>query len=485
MSKLDHLNSWHSDWSELKAVVFGLGVSGFSVADTLNELGAQVLVVADKAEAELLDILEVLGIERLIAQDAKTVSKRLADFQAHVVITSPGIKPDNSLLVEAEQSGLEIWTDVDLAWRVRDKSGEPSKWICITGTNGKTTVTQLVEKMLQVAGIRAVACGNIGVPILDVIRDPAEYEVLVVELSSFQLHYINSIEPVSSTVLNLAEDHLDWHGSMPEYGRTKGKIFNNTSICCVYNVGDKTTSDLLSKSTNTDNAQAVGFTVNTPAPNEVGWVEDVLVDRAFVDDPGVALELASLADLNSGLIVSPHLMANIAAASALARSVGIQPEEIARALQEFELDAHRIQLVLQKDGISWVDDSKATNPHAAAAALSSFDSVVWIVGGLLKGVDISNLVSRYSTKLKAAIVIGIDRSPVLEALEKNSPTTKVFEVNTELEDVMCEAVRLAKAVAVDGDVVLLAPSAASMDQFKDYADRGNQFAAAVTKEVKE
>jgi UDP-N-acetylmuramoylalanine--D-glutamate ligase len=339
--------------------------------------------------------------------------------------------------------------------------------------------------MLQVAGIRALACGNIGVPILDVVRDPASYEVLVVELSSFQLHYINSIEPVASTVLNLAEDHLDWHGSMEEYGRTKGKIFNNTSICCVYNVGDSKTSQLLAKSSNTDKAQAVGFTVNTPAPNEIGWVEDILVDRAFIDDPSVALELASLTDLNGSLIVSPHLMANIAAAAALVRSIGVQPEEIVKALQEFQLDAHRIQLVLEKDGVIWVDDSKATNPHAAAAALSSFDSVIWIVGGLLKGVDISNLVSRYSSKLKAAIVIGLDRSAVLEALAEHAPNTQVFEVNTEAEDVMSKAVRVAKNMAAEGDVVLLAPAAASMDQFKDYADRGNQFAAAVSREVQE
>jgi UDP-N-acetylmuramoylalanine--D-glutamate ligase len=210
-----------------------------------------------------------------------------------------------------------------------------------------------------------------------------------------------------------------------------------------------------------------------------------LVDRAFIDDPGVALELASLSDLNSSLIVSPHLMANIAAAAALVRSVGIQPEEIAKALQEFQLDAHRIQLVLEKDGVSWVDDSKATNPHAAAAALASFDSVVWIVGGLLKGVDISNLVFKYQAKLKAAIVIGLDRSQVLEALADHAPNTQVFEVTSESQEVMTEAVRLAKAVAVEGDVVLLAPAAASMDQFKDYADRGNQFAAAVSKEVQD
>ena len=483
MSKLDELNSWHSNWSELKAVVYGLGVSGFSVADTLNELGAQVLVIADKAEAEVVDILDVLGVEHLIGKDSANVQERFAAFTPDVLITSPGIRPDNSLIVQARAAGIQVWTDIDLAWRVRDKAGVASQWICITGTNGKTTVTQLVEKMLVTAGIKAAACGNIGIPILDVVRDPAGFEVLVVELSSFQLEYINSIEPMASVVLNLAEDHLDWHGSMNQYGLAKGKIYNNTKVCCVYNAGDKTTSELLQASINTDSAQAVGFTVNTPAPNEIGWVEDILVDRAFVDDPSVALELASLSDLNSSIVLSPHLMSNIAAAASLARAAGVQPSEIATALQQFELDAHRIQLVLAKDGISWVDDSKATNPHAAAAALASFDSVVWVVGGLLKGVNISDLVSRYASKVRAAIVIGLDRAPVLDAFAKLAPSTQVFEIVSEPGEIMNEVVRIAKDVAREGDTVLLAPAAASMDQFKDYAQRGEFFATAVKREV--
>jgi UDP-N-acetylmuramoylalanine--D-glutamate ligase len=483
MSKLDHLNSWNSEWSELKVVVFGLGISGFSVADTLNELGSKVLVVSEKAETEVVDILDVLGVEHLIGLDNETVTAKVNDFAPDLVITSPGIRPDHPFLIAALSQGIEIWTDVDLAWRVRDKSGTASEWICITGTNGKTTVTQLVERMLLSAGIKAAACGNIGVPILDVVRDPANFDVLVVELSSFQLHYINKIEPLASVVLNIAEDHLDWHGSMNVYANTKGKIYNNTKLCCVYNSGDKKTTDLLEGAVNTDSAQAVGFTVNTPAPNEIGWVEDILADRAFIDDPSIALELASLTDLKQVAVVSPHLMANIAAAASLVRAVGLQPEEIARALQEFRLDAHRIELVLEKDGISWIDDSKATNPHAAAAALSSFDSVVWIVGGLLKGVDISELVAKYSSKLKAAIVIGVDRQPVLEAFAKHSPNTKLFEISSDSAEVMNDSVRIAKSVAQSGDAVLLAPAAASMDQFKDYAHRGELFAKAVIREV--
>ncbi len=483
MMTLDYLNSWNSDWTELRVVVYGLGKTGFSAADTLNELGAKLLVVADAADDHTLDMLSVLGIEYLVGKDQQSVVKAVEEFKPDLVLTSPGVQPDNFLIVYALRLGLEIWTDIDLAWRVRDKFGVASQWICITGTNGKTTVTQLVEAMLIQAGVRAVACGNIGIPVLDVVRDPAEFEVLVVELSSFQLHYTNSIQPVSSVVLNLAEDHLDWHGSMAEYGKAKAKIYNNTSLCCVYNAGDKQTSALLNEASNTDSAQAVGFTVNTPAPNEVGWVEDILVDRAFVDDPAVALELASLTDLRNISIVSPHLMANIAAAAALARSVGVQPDEISLALQNFRLDAHRIELIKEKDGVSWVDDSKATNPHAAAAALSAFDSVIWIVGGLLKGVDISDLVERYSSKIKVAIVIGIDREPVLAALAKYSPSSQVFEINAEGSEVMNQVVEVAMKCAVAGDTVLLAPAAASMDQFKDYADRGNLFTQAVLGKV--
>lgn len=483
MSKLDDLDSWHSNWSEIRAVVYGLGVTGFSVADTLNELGSKVLVVADRAEDDIVDILDVLGVDYLIGASQEEQRARLAEFSPDVVITSPGVRPDNEFLMLSQQSGIQIWTDIDLAWRVRDKSGKASEWVCITGTNGKTTVTQLVEKILLTAGVRAAACGNIGIPILDVIRDPADFEVLVVELSSFQLHYMSHIEPVASVVLNLAEDHLDWHGTISEYGSTKAKIYNNSKLCCVYNSGDMKTVELLESALNTDSAQAVGFTVNTPAPNEIGWVEDILVDRAFVDDPSLALELASLEDLNDGIVVSPHLMSNIAAAASLSRALGVQPAEIAKALREFKLDAHRIELVQIKDGIIWVDDSKATNPHAAAAALASFESVVWIVGGLLKGVDISDLVSRYSARVRVAIVIGLERQPILDAFARLAPATQVYEVESEPAEVMSEAVRIAREVSVEGDVVLLAPAAASMDQFKDYAQRGDLFAAAVLGET--
>jgi len=484
MSKLDELTSWNSDWSELRVLVFGLGVSGFSAADTLHELGAKVLVIADKADEKLVEVLDVLGVESLIGADEQNQLDSLNAFNPELVIISPGIRPENHLLVAATALGAAVWTDIDLAWRLRDKHGMPSNWICITGTNGKTTVTQLVEAMLLSAGIRAVACGNIGTPILDVVRDPAAFEVLVVELSSFQLHYLNEIAPIVSTVLNIADDHLDWHGSIESYKEAKAKIYNNTSICCVYNSGDSVTEKLVALSRGTENAQAVGFTVNTPMPNEIGWVEDILVDRAFIDDPAEAQELATFSDLKMIPVISPHLMANIAAASAIARAVGVQPLEIQNALQGFALDAHRIELVLEQDGIRWVDDSKATNPHAAAAALASFESVIWIVGGLLKGVDIAPLVEKYSARIKFAIIIGADRAPVVEAFKTKAPNIPFVEITESKDSVMSAVIEIAKGNAVSGDVVLLAPAAASMDQFIDYADRGNAFAKAIEQGVR-
>ena len=480
MTDLDLLQSWNSDWSKTKFLVFGLGVSGFAVADTLQELDAQLLVISDKATDENRDMLEVLGIASSIGASHAANLEMLAEFAPDVLVVSPGIRPDNEFLQAALNRSVTVWTDFDLAWRIRDKWGFSSQWLCITGTNGKTTVTQMVETIMRSAGIRAVACGNIGYSILDAIRDPAEFEALVVEMSSFQLHHTNYFEPLVSAVLNVADDHLDWHGSFDAYAAAKGKIYNNTKAVCVYNSRDEISYGLMKKSENTTQAQAVGFTRFTPTPNEIGWVEDILVDRAFVDTVDYADELATIGDLKKIPVISPHLLENVAAAAAIVRAAGVQPAEIAAGLGNFELDAHRIQLVLEKDGIQWVDDSKATNPHAADAALSSFDSVVWVVGGLLKGVDMSELIAKHSAKLKTAIIIGKERHQVLAALAQHSPGTQVFEVESEL--VMESVVGIASSVASSGDTVLLAPAAASMDQFIDYADRGNSFQAAVLKE---
>jgi UDP-N-acetylmuramoylalanine--D-glutamate ligase len=480
MKDLSQLNSWHANWRDLKVVVLGLGVSGFSVADTLAELGAEVLVVAKKAEPELVDILDVLGVRHITGdQVTSDLPKEVKDFLPELIVTSPGVRPEHELLAWANERNIPVWVDIELAWRVRDKTNKVADWIAVTGTNGKTTTVQMVESMLIAGGKRAIACGNIGTPILDAIRDPLGFDVLVVELSSFQLHFLCHIEPFSSAVLNLADDHIDWHGSFEAYSDAKAKIYENTRVACVYNLSDSATEKMVENADVIEGARAIGFGTGLPARSQVGFVEDILCDRAFLDDRGnSALEIATLDDLAQIGVLTPHLMANAAAATALARSYGVAPEDIRTALRNFKLDAHRIELIAQRDGISFIDDSKATNPHAAAASLNSFENIIWIVGGLLKGVDISDLVAKYSKRLKAAVVIGADRQPVLEALASYAGGVEVKEISDQ-ENVMHDAVAAALKLAKAGDTVLLAPAAASMDQFKDYEDRGKQFADQV------
>lgn len=481
MTRAISLQSWHADWRDLRVVVFGLGVSGFSAADTLAELGANVLVVAERADSEQLDILDVLGVKHLSGELAAGLPADVIDFNPELIVTSPGVRPEHPMLNWASETEIPVWVDVELAWRVRDKLEKTAPWICVTGTNGKTTTVQLVEAMAKTAGIRAIACGNIGTPVLDAIRDPDGFDLLIVELSSFQLHYLGEISPISSAVLNVADDHLDWHGGFSSYSSAKGKVYENTQIACVYNVQDSATERLVEEADVIEGARAIGFTLGAPTRSQIGYVEDLLCDRAFLEERAdSALEIATLEDIGEIGVVSAHLLSNVAAATALARSIGITPAEIKSAIRGFKLDAHRIQVIGEANDVRWVDDSKATNPHAAAASLASFDKSVWIVGGLLKGVEIGPLVVANRDRLRAAVVIGQDREPVLAALAKHAPDLNVFEVTAaDGYAVMAQAVQFAEKAAKPGDTVLLAPAAASMDQFKDYADRGNLFARAV------
>jgi UDP-N-acetylmuramoylalanine--D-glutamate ligase len=481
MASLDSLTSWHSDWKQLKVAVIGLGVTGFSVADTLAELGCEVLVVAEKADPEYLDILDVLGVRHISGDSASGVPEELVRFAPELVVTSPGVKPGSAIIQWADENTIRVWVDVDLAWRLRDKTAKVAKWVTITGTNGKTTTTQLAAAMLEAGGNRVAACGNIGVPILDCIRDPEGFDYLVVELSSFQLHYVDAIYPEASALLNIDLDHIDWHGSFDAYAATKAKIYQNTVTAAIYNRRDARTQDLLENADVVDGCRAIGFSVGVPGPSDIGYTEDILCDRAFLDNRyHEALEVATFEDIAEIGVVTPHLLANVAAATALARACGATPSDIRSAIRAFRLDKHRIELVAVHNRITWIDDSKATNPHATNASLESFEHVVWIVGGLLKGVDIAPLVQAHASRLRGAVVIGAERQNVLDALATHAIDVPVIEISgDDTALVMTQAVLAASNLAAEGDTVLLAPSSASMDQFKDYADRGNQFAAAV------
>jgi UDP-N-acetylmuramoylalanine--D-glutamate ligase len=492
---LDSLNSWHADWRGLRVAVLGLSVTGFSVADTLAELGADVLVVAERADEEYERLLPVIGA-RSWTGPLDAVPAALVEFAPDVVVASPGFPPSHALIVWAQQVGIAVWGDVELAWRVRDKvtraDGTPAEWLLVTGTNGKTTTTRMTAAMLVAGGLRAVACGNIGVPVLDAVRDPAGFDVLVVELSSHQLWYLGlqtrSADPVSphaSVCLNLAADHLGWHGSFAAYRDAKAVVYAHTRVACVYNTADSETMQMVADADVVEGARAIGFGLGVPGPSDLGVVEGILVDRAFLEERRTtARELTTVAALDERGLGAPHVVANVLAAAALALSLEVAPVAVRDALLDFRLDPHRIEIVASSDGVVWVDDSKATNPHAAASSLAAYPGAVWIVGGLLKGVDIGELVALRGPSAKAAIVIGVERAEILSAFARHAPAVPVYEVTAgETEDVMAHVVELAASVARDGDVVLLAPAAASFDQFTSYADRGRRFAVAVRERI--
>ncbi|GAA1210066.1 UDP-N-acetylmuramoyl-L-alanine--D-glutamate ligase [Rhodoglobus aureus] len=490
MRDLDTLTSWNSEWSDLKVAVLGLGATGFSAADTLTELKADVLVVADSASENRVEMAQVIGATLALGGTAEEQISALSAHMPEVVIVSPGYPVDYILLEWCRSAGVPMWTEIELAWRLRDKTGTPAEWIAITGTNGKTTTTQLTAHILTTAGLRAGAVGNIGIPVLDAIRYPDGFDFLVVELSSFQLHGMprhgaGAISPLASVCLNLADDHLDWHGSRDAYAQAKATVYANTKVAAVYNRAVQATQSMVEEADVVEGCRAIGFGLDTPGPSDFGIVSDLLAERAFHDDRhNAAVELFTLDELRQRNLAAPHMLANILAASALTRAAGISVEALRAGVASFEVDAHRNQLVLESGGVTWVNDSKATNIHAASASLSAVDPVVWIVGGLLKGVDVAPLIQQHAKRLKAAIVIGTDRLAILAAFERHAPQIPVFEVDpTDTEHVMPRVVEIAHGIAIEGDTVLLAPAAASMDQFTSYSDRGEQFAAAVRERV--
>jgi UDP-N-acetylmuramoylalanine--D-glutamate ligase len=474
-----HLTSSDADWSGLRILVTGLGVSGFAACDALSERGAIVTVVSADATAvigERARILEILDV------DVRLGPEHLLDVPegTELVVTSPGFRPDHPLLLAAAARGIPVWGEVELAWRMRAQSGA-APWITITGTNGKTTTVKMLACILRAAGLRATSAGNVGTPLLEAVLHPDPYDVLAVELSSFQLHWQRSVAPFASACLNVAPDHVDWHGSMEEYSLAKARVFEGTQVACVYNVQDPVTEQMVRDADVAEGCRAVGFTLGLPGPSMLGLVDDVLADRAFVEQRRTsAAELATLADLQGDApSVAPHNVANALAAAALARAYGVGPLSVRDGLRAFVPDPHRIAEVAQVGSVRFVDDSKATNPHAAGASLTAFEHVVWIAGGLLKGADIDDLVQSVADRLRAVILIGADREQIARALRRHAPDVPVVDLPGTDTGVMDLVVARAGDLAQPGDVVLLAPAAASMDMFANYGERGDAFAAAV------
>jgi UDP-N-acetylmuramoylalanine--D-glutamate ligase len=472
-----HALGRRDSWDGVRAVVAGMGVSGFAAADNLTHLGAQVTAL-DESDAgdrgEKATLLEILGATvRLGAGSTATLPE-----DVDVLVTSPGWRPDAPLLAQAVARGVPVWGEVELAWRLRDPENA-APWLAVTGTNGKTTTVQMLDSILRAAGLRSVACGNVGLPLVEAVMDPTPYDVLAVELSSFQLHYTDSMRCESAAVLNVAEDHLDWYSSMEDYAADKGRIYENVERACVYNAADPATERLVREADVVEGARAVGFTLGIPEVGMVGLVEDVLADRAFIEQrQDNAAELCTVADLASP---APHFVANALAAAALARAHGVPAVAVRDGLRAFAPDGHRIAEVAVVASVTYVDDSKATNPHAAKSSLLAYDSVVWVAGGLAKGASFDELVTAARDRLRGVVLMGRDREVIAAALGRHAADVPVIEVADGETSAMDRVVQAAAALAQPGDTVLLAPGCASMDMFANYGARGDAFVESVNR----
>jgi UDP-N-acetylmuramoylalanine--D-glutamate ligase len=454
-----------------RTVVAGTGIAGAAAARALLRRGVAVTVV-DRTASPATAALGAEGADVVIAHEPPA---DLFDGVSDVVV-SPGIPPHHPLPVAAAAAGLEVYSEPELAWRLRGPGAPP--WLAVTGTNGKTTSVSMLAAMVAAAGLRTAALGNIGEPLVFAAADPG-YDVLAVELSSQQLHWSSALAPRYGAVLNYAEDHLEWHGGFHAYTRAKVAIWRSAAGTApgrgdpggvaVGNLDDPLVAADLAEMA----GRAVGFTLAEPGPGQLGVAGGMLVDRAFGRAPVPLAEAAAVRPAGA------HHVANALAAAALARAYGIPAQAVARGLRDYQPQPHRNALVATVGEVAYVDDSKATNPHATLASLSAYPRVVWIAGGQLKGVDVNDLVAQVADRLAGAVLLGVDRAALARSLARHAPKVPVVEIDGTDDGVMPQVVAAAAELAAPGDTVLLAPAAASRDMFTDYAHRGRAFAAAV------
>jgi len=436
----------------LDLVIVGAGVTGKALHDFALSHGALVSMVDDRVDGAL----------------------RFLPERCALAIISPGWKPDHPVIEEIRARGIPHLSEIDFAWEMKRQIAPEQRWIGLSGTNGKTTTIQMVENIMRSAGVAGVACGNVGRTVIESITP--EIDILAIELSSFQIDWSELPRFEAIALLNISPDHIDWHGSFDRYRDAKLKLISLSKRSFI-NISDATLSRSWPELTTASNSDLIPFHLGSPASGEIGLVEDLIVDRALVDDPMNAEVLVEVAVLPSS---ASHNVSNAMAAAALSKAIGIGADAITRGLATFVLDQHRLQVIGESKGVTWVDDSKATNPHAAMAAIFSFPSVIWIAGGLAKGASMDELVRATSSRVRAAILVGRDAPLIRAALEELNPSVKIVEVGaTQGREVMREAVTFAKNLASHGDTVLLAPACASMDQFTSYKERGDLFQGAV------
>ena len=467
--------SRESDWSRLHVLVAGIGVAGYAAADALMQLGAQVTVI-DSADGEpqrqRAEVLQMLGAQVRLGSAAELGE---SDLASDLLVVSPGLRPDDRWIRRAQQAGVPVWGELELAWRLQSAQ-DPAPWLLVTGTNGKTTTTLMLESILRADGRQVAAAGNIGTSLVDVVMHE-QLDVIAVEVGAPQLPFAGSLSPLAAACLNIAEDHLDHFGSFEAYVAAKARVYERTAVAAIFNAEDQATVHMVEQAEVIEGCRAIGFTLGLPDVSMLGVVDGMLVDRAFVPDRRrSAAELAAVEDVQPA---APHNVANALAAAALARAYGVAPAAVRDGLRSFVPAGHRIAQVAELDGVRFVDDSKATNAHAALTSLGAYPSIVWIAGGLAKGQAFDDLVRAARTRLRACVLLGQDQAVIAAALADHAPQVPVVQVAGSDPDAMTAVVQAAASLAQPGDTVLLAPGCASWDMFRDYGHRGDAFAAAV------
>jgi UDP-N-acetylmuramoylalanine--D-glutamate ligase len=451
-----------------RVAVLGLGVTGDAVVRWARALGDEVVLIDDRPGSvadERLATARALGVELQATPAGAALDAFVAGLD--LVVPSPGVPERHALLVAAARAGVPVRGEVDIAAELLAARGRA--FVAITGTNGKTTVTELTVAMLEASGVPAVAAGNIGAPLLDAARDDdapagsADRRVVVAEVSSFQLATTTgAFRPRAAAILNLADDHLDWHRTFAAYAAAKARIFSAQAPddLVVYNADDPVVAGLVADAPGRTRAfsvvdgAAAGYRVVATATGRVLVAAD-------------GTELAAVDDLRA---TAPHDLANALAAAALALEVGGTPAGVGAAFRVFARGPHRLHEVATIDGVRYVDDSKATNVHAALAAVRTFPRVVLIAGGRNKGLDLSGLRAA-SDRVVAVVAIGEAADEVEDAFRGVKPVLRATS--------MVEAVRAARDAATAGDVVLLSPACASFDWYRSYGERGDDFARVV------
>lgn len=419
--------------------MLGAAVSGTAAARLARRKGHTVTVYDQRAGAG----------SSLLGDGVGVVSGRWdPDLLAGIdlVVTSPGIPLRAAPITDAREAGVPVWSELEFAWRHLQ-----IPVIAVTGTNGKTTVTEATTAMLASSGLAVAAVGNIGTAVSAVVDEP--YDLLVAEVSSFQLELTEEFHPQTAILINLAPDHLDWHPSHASYAAAKAKVFanQNQSDLLIFDQDDPGAAEsVLSAKSRKHPVSGVRRPERGSGP-EGEWLH--------ISD--IEVQLSTLPSTD------PIVLVDLAAAGVAALDQGARPEAVIEICRRFRPGTNRRQFIGVARGVTFVNDSKATNPHAALASIRSFPSVVLIAGGLAKGLDVSPLAM--TENLRMLVAIG-EAAPTLVAA---APHNKAITAAS-----MAEAVEMAFAGARPGDTILLAPGCASFDMFEDYADRGSAFAVA-------